>query len=421
MPLKIGELARRCGLSIRALHHYHAIGLLRPSARTPGGARLYGGADFQRLHRIQALKAIGCSLEEIRGLLDARSVDAVALLERQALQWQAQARRAQTLAGSLQHLARHLAGGGPVADEDWLNLLEMTALYGQHLGDDELQRLRSPARGTAARIEAQRAQLVAAVREAMLRGLLPSRAAARPLAWRWVRMVIALTSNDAALAAKLRALQEGHPRAQAIVGIDRAMLAWIDEAIVHARVHLFSRHMSAVQTDRLRQLQLAHHPAWPPLVAQVRAQMDAGTPCDAPAMQALAARWQQLFNDSYAGGDPALATCVRQALAQEPLLSLGVGVDDALLHHMQAAFAALASTAATGTRTTQANTTTPTPALRRKASPPPAEPPCPAPARPSTRPATRPSTQPSTRSQPSRRTSPATSARRSTKTGSSTS
>ena len=42
MRLKVGELARRSGLTVRTLHHYHAIGLLTPSARADNGYRLYG-------------------------------------------------------------------------------------------------------------------------------------------------------------------------------------------------------------------------------------------------------------------------------------------------------------------------------------------------------------------------------------------
>ena len=56
MRLKIGELAKRCGLSVRTLHHYDQMGLLRPAERTTGGARLYGPPDLRRLHRIQVLK-----------------------------------------------------------------------------------------------------------------------------------------------------------------------------------------------------------------------------------------------------------------------------------------------------------------------------------------------------------------------------
>jgi DNA-binding transcriptional MerR regulator len=52
LPWRVGELARRTGLTVRALHHYDEIGLLRPSLRTPSGHRLYAGADVSRLQQI---------------------------------------------------------------------------------------------------------------------------------------------------------------------------------------------------------------------------------------------------------------------------------------------------------------------------------------------------------------------------------
>lgn len=70
MQLKVGELAKRSGLTVRALHHYHAIGLLSPSARAENGYRLYGRDDIARLHQIQALRRFGLSLAEIGAFLD---------------------------------------------------------------------------------------------------------------------------------------------------------------------------------------------------------------------------------------------------------------------------------------------------------------------------------------------------------------
>ena len=52
MQLKIGELAKRSGLTVRALHHYDSIGLLSPSARTDAGYRLYNRADIARLRGV---------------------------------------------------------------------------------------------------------------------------------------------------------------------------------------------------------------------------------------------------------------------------------------------------------------------------------------------------------------------------------
>lgn len=53
---KVGQLARSTGLTVRTLHHYDSVGLLRPSARTPSGHRLYDEDDVSRLYRIVALR-----------------------------------------------------------------------------------------------------------------------------------------------------------------------------------------------------------------------------------------------------------------------------------------------------------------------------------------------------------------------------
>lgn len=70
MSFKIGELARRTGLTIRTLRHYDALGLLKPSERTPSAYRLYSPADLTRLLHIQSLKTLGLTLPEIARALD---------------------------------------------------------------------------------------------------------------------------------------------------------------------------------------------------------------------------------------------------------------------------------------------------------------------------------------------------------------
>ncbi len=67
--LKVGELARRTGVSVRTLHHYDEIGLLRPSHRTPTGHRLYGAEDVARLQQVKSLRQLGLSLDEVRDCL----------------------------------------------------------------------------------------------------------------------------------------------------------------------------------------------------------------------------------------------------------------------------------------------------------------------------------------------------------------
>ncbi|WP_446218010.1 MerR family transcriptional regulator [Micromonospora sp. IBHARD004] len=78
---RIGELGRRSGLTVRTLHHWDHVGLLRPSARTSAGHRLYDERDVDRLYRIVALRELGLPLETIGGLLDDRTTDGPELAE----------------------------------------------------------------------------------------------------------------------------------------------------------------------------------------------------------------------------------------------------------------------------------------------------------------------------------------------------
>jgi len=65
----VGEVARLSHVSVRTLHHYDAIGLLAPSARSPAGYRLYSGTDLRRLHQILFYRELGFALEEIADIL----------------------------------------------------------------------------------------------------------------------------------------------------------------------------------------------------------------------------------------------------------------------------------------------------------------------------------------------------------------
>ncbi len=68
--MQIGEVADRTGLSLRTLRHYDEIGLLRPSARSDGGFRLYSVEDLEKLLVIRRMKPLGFSLEAMQEVMD---------------------------------------------------------------------------------------------------------------------------------------------------------------------------------------------------------------------------------------------------------------------------------------------------------------------------------------------------------------
>ena len=67
----VKEISQLTGVSVRTLHHYDAIGLLRPSQISPAGYRLYDEDALQRLRKILVYRELGLSLEAIGNLLDA--------------------------------------------------------------------------------------------------------------------------------------------------------------------------------------------------------------------------------------------------------------------------------------------------------------------------------------------------------------
>jgi DNA-binding transcriptional MerR regulator len=75
--------AKRAGVTVRALHHYDRLGLLKPSGRTGAGYRLYSDRDLVRLEQIVALKFIGFPLSKIRELLHRKDLNLVAMLRQQ--------------------------------------------------------------------------------------------------------------------------------------------------------------------------------------------------------------------------------------------------------------------------------------------------------------------------------------------------
>ncbi len=69
---QIGEVAGRVGLSLRTVRYYEEVELIEPSARTPGGFRLYTQDAIARLELVKQMKPLGFSLDEMRDLLEVR-------------------------------------------------------------------------------------------------------------------------------------------------------------------------------------------------------------------------------------------------------------------------------------------------------------------------------------------------------------
>ena len=79
----VKEVSQLTGVSVRTLHHYDAIGLLKPATVTAAGYRLYDDAALGRLQTILLFRELQFPLKEIKEMLDAADFDPFAALEDQ--------------------------------------------------------------------------------------------------------------------------------------------------------------------------------------------------------------------------------------------------------------------------------------------------------------------------------------------------
>jgi methyltransferase (TIGR00027 family) len=335
VSLKIGELAKRAGLTVRTLHHYDHIGLLAPSGRSESGYRLYNQADVIRLHRIQALKQFGCSLADIRVFLQDPATSPVEILTRQMRVLEDRAQRALILWERLFRLKEQLCRGEDTGVTDWLTILEMMTMYEKHLTKQELDTLLT--KKAAGNLDVEWGELSGCVQNAMDRGLAPESEKARELALRWMRLLKDTTGNDALLALKLKTIHREEQKARLFKGITPEMIDYLTRSFARARAALLAKYLSPAELDAVSARQAAHASEWPPLIAEVRQKMEEQAVPEDPAVQMLAGRWENLFRASYSGSDRELEGKIRSAFQKEPDLLVSIGIDRQLIAFMERA------------------------------------------------------------------------------------
>ena len=79
----VKEVSRITGVSVRTLHHYDAIGLLKPTAVTEAGYRLYDDAALKRMQSILFFRELQFPLKDIKRILDAPDFDPMTALSQQ--------------------------------------------------------------------------------------------------------------------------------------------------------------------------------------------------------------------------------------------------------------------------------------------------------------------------------------------------
>jgi MerR family transcriptional regulator, thiopeptide resistance regulator len=108
--LQAQQFAELAGVTVRTLHHYDRLGLLRPR-RTEAGYRVYRESDLERLEQIVALKFVGLPLKRIKTLLDRDNLELAEALPRQRLVLEAKRKLIDLAIKAIRDAERMLANG----------------------------------------------------------------------------------------------------------------------------------------------------------------------------------------------------------------------------------------------------------------------------------------------------------------------
>lgn len=120
----IKEFATLTGTTVRALHYYDRLGLLKPSGRRPNGYRVYTQADLLRLEQIVALKFLGLSLREIGRILESPALTLPKSLRIQAGILAEEVRRLERAERAVRQVVKHLEAGKKVSLKNIIQVIK---------------------------------------------------------------------------------------------------------------------------------------------------------------------------------------------------------------------------------------------------------------------------------------------------------
>jgi DNA-binding transcriptional MerR regulator len=203
----IGQLARGTGVTVRTLHHYDAIGLLRPARREGSRYRQYSEEDVRRLQQIVSLRDVGLGLDEIRAYLERPESSLLEVIEMQIDRLRVRLAATQALTRRLERLAAAIRAAPEVSADEFIRTMEMMTMFEKYYTAEQLKELEERARVVGPerikQVEAEWPSLMEEVRLEMERGTDPKDPRVQALARRWQGLIDEFTGGNAGIAASL--------------------------------------------------------------------------------------------------------------------------------------------------------------------------------------------------------------------------
>ena len=232
---KVGELAKQTGLTVRTLHHYDEIGLLKPDSVGANGYRYYGRDELLRLQQILSLRQLGFSLDEIGDCLSRPENTLEHVLELHIGRLRDGIELQRKLCSRLEAVSKRLRSAEAVSVEDFLETMEAIQMFEKHFTEEQRRQIEERGKTIGQdRIKAGEAewpQLIAKVRAEMDNGTDPASDNVQALMRRWKELLAEFTGGDPGIQQSLNRMYQQEPSVQTRTGIDPALMEYVGRAM----------------------------------------------------------------------------------------------------------------------------------------------------------------------------------------------
>jgi len=331
MLLKIGELAQRTGITVRTLHHYDKLGLLTPSVRSEAGYRLYNRHDIARLHRIQALRRLDLSLQEIAELIQGDTADLRGVISQQILSLEEQIKQSQELRERLLELDEQLQQHDQPNMDYWLSTLEMMSLRSKYFSPEDIALWRQHKDVSSGKMDMAMQPIVAQIREFMDAKIAPSAPQVLVQVQKWLETVHESVPNPRLLK-NFADMHRDEPSIQAMSGVDNAMMDYINVAAIEIRYQIYRRYLSEEECQYFRPSFMRNMDNWTELFIDIKKFIDAGVEVTDPIALKRIQDWRAMFLDAW-GNRVETVQKIRQIHEKEPRLTIGGGLSQEVLDY----------------------------------------------------------------------------------------
>lgn len=232
--MRISEVAKATGLTIRTLRWYEQKGLLNPG-RTDSGHRIYNTKVLEQLQLIVSLKSLGMELSEIKNIIDSPDTVLVSVIDSHKASIKNQLDIYRSLYEKLNILSDKLRSDDEMTKDDFLKTIKVTYMFEKYYSKEQLETLKQKAQSIGkeemTRVQGRWPELIVEIKGCMNKNLPVDDSRVTELAREWKALVELFSGGSQGIEKNLNTAYQANPDFAKQTGLDSNLFNYIGEAL----------------------------------------------------------------------------------------------------------------------------------------------------------------------------------------------